>query len=149
MKSPIELKDISNDTHHINTAILEWGVVGYWVQFLFFRFPFFLDPNTGVSLYESCKCIWSCHFQNWRHLKFSVLHHALQPVGLRGGELTGNISIYGISRNIIFCIASLLHLFWVFFFSFSFLYYAAADIVKYLFKEYGAGQQPSPGLLER
>ena len=25
----------------------------------------------------------------------------------------------------------------------------AADIVKYLFKEYGAGRQPSPGLLER
>lgn len=32
---------------------------------------------------------------------------------------------------------------------FFFLYYAAADIVKYLFKEYGAGRQPSPGLLER
>lgn len=25
----------------------------------------------------------------------------------------------------------------------------AADIVKYLFKEYGAGKEPSPGLLER
>lgn len=34
-------------------------------------------------------------------------------------------------------------------FSILFLYYAAADIVKYLFEEYGAGRQPSPGLLER
>ena len=29
MKSPIEFKDNSNDTHHINTAILERDVVGY------------------------------------------------------------------------------------------------------------------------
>lgn len=84
-------------------------------------------------------------FSKLKTPQFSVLHHALQPVGLRGGDLTGITIICGISRNII---VSLLHLYRVLFFI-HFLYYAAADIVKYLFKEYGAGRQPSPGLLER
>ena len=84
-------------------------------------------------------------FSKLKTPQFSVLHHALQPVGLRGGDLTGITIICGISRNII---VSLLRLYRVLFFI-HFLYYAAADIVKYLFKEYGAGRQPSPGLLER
>ena len=53
--------------------------------------------------------------------------------------------MWNIQKHYCVSIASLLSL--VFFFLF--LYFAAADIVKYLFKEYGAGRQPSPGLLER
>lgn len=30
-------------------------ILKHWISFC--RFPFFLDPNTGVSLYESCKLV--------------------------------------------------------------------------------------------